>query len=118
MNNLFLHSIKGGPAGGGFSTVGDLHRFARAMLTGRLVTQGSLDVMWAAKSDAGYGYGFGTGVGPKGKIVGHSGGFTGINGELTIFVDAGYVVAALSNYSNGASPLSGRIEDLIERVQP
>lgn len=118
MNNLYEHVIKGGPAGGGFSTVDDLHRFARALLTGRLVSEGSLDVMWTAKSDAGYGYGFGTGVGPKGRVVGHSGGFTGINGELTIFVDAGYVVAVLSNYSNGASPLSGRIQDLIGRVRP
>ncbi len=118
MNNLFLHSIKGGPAGGGFSTVGDLHRFARALLAGKLVSQASLDLMWAAKSDTGYGYGFGTRVGPKGRVVGHSGGFTGINGDLAIFVDAGYVVAVLSNYSNGASPLSGRIQDLIGRVQP
>jgi CubicO group peptidase (beta-lactamase class C family) len=118
MNNLFLHSIKGGPAGGGFSTVGDLHRFARALLTGKLVSQASLDLMWEAKSDADYGYGFGTWVGPKGRVVGHSGGFTGINGELAIFVDAGYVVAVLSNYSNGASPLSGWMQQLIGRVQP
>ncbi len=118
MNNLFLHSIKGGPAGGGFSTVGDLHSFARALVTGKLVSQGSLDVMWTSKSDAGYGYGFGVREGPKGRVVGHSGGFTGINGDLAIFVDAGYIVAVLSNYSNGASPLSGRIQDLIGRVQP
>ncbi|UCC82611.1 MAG: beta-lactamase family protein [Gemmatimonadota bacterium] len=118
MNNLFLHSIKGGPAGGGFSTVGDLHRFARALVAGVLVSQGSLEVMWTAKSDAGYGYGFVTQVGPKGRVVGHGGGFTGINGDLAIFVDAGYVVAVLSNYSNGASPLSGRIQNLIGRVQP
>jgi CubicO group peptidase (beta-lactamase class C family) len=117
-NNLYMHVIKGGPAGGGFSTVGDLHRFARALVTGKLVSQGSLDVMWTAKSDAGYGYGFGTRVGPKGRVVGHGGGFAGINGDLEIFVDAGYVVAVLSNYSNGASPLSGRIQDLIGRVQP
>jgi CubicO group peptidase (beta-lactamase class C family) len=117
MNNLFVHSIKGGPAGGGFSTVGDLHRFARALLTGKLVSEGSLDVMWAEKSDAGYGYGFGTRVGPQGRVVGHGGGFAGINGDLKIFVDAGYIVAVLSNYSNGANPLSGRIEDLIERVR-
>jgi CubicO group peptidase (beta-lactamase class C family) len=117
-NNLFDHVVKGGPAGGGFSTVGDLHRFARALLTGRLVSQSSLDVMWTDKSDAGYGYGFGVRAGPKGRVVGHSGGFTGINGDLQIFVDAGYIVAVLSNYSNGASPLAARIGELVERLQP
>ncbi len=30
-NNLFLHVLKGGPAGGGYATAGDLHRFARAL---------------------------------------------------------------------------------------
>ncbi len=33
-NNLFKHVIKGGPAGGRFSTVRDLFRFARALLGG------------------------------------------------------------------------------------
>jgi CubicO group peptidase (beta-lactamase class C family) len=115
-NNILLHVVKGGPAGGGFSTVGDLHRFARGMVTGKLVSDGSLDVMWTSQSEAGYGYGFGVGDGPKGKVVGHSGGFPGINGQLSIFVDLGYVIAVLSNYSNGASPLAERMQQLIERT--
>jgi CubicO group peptidase (beta-lactamase class C family) len=115
-NNILLHVVKGGPAGGGFSTVGDLHRFASAMVAGKLVSAGSLDVMWTSQSDAGYGYGFGVGDGPKGKVVGHSGGFPGINGNLSIFVDAGYVIAVLSNYSSGASPLADRMQQLIERT--
>ncbi len=116
-NNYFMHVIRGGPAGGGFSTVGDLHRFARALVSHELVSQESLDVMWTPHSDAGYGYGFGISEGPKGKVVGHSGGFPGINGNLSIFVDAAYVVAVLSNYSNGASPLADRIEALIEATE-
>ncbi len=116
-NNLFMHVIKGGPAGGGFSTVGDLHRFALALLAGDLVSESSLAVMWSSHSDAGYGYGFGVREGPKGSVVGHSGGFPGINGELAIYVDAGYIVAVLSNYSNGASPLSRRVQDLIDRLE-
>ena len=38
-NNLYKHVIKGGPAGGGFSTAGDLHRFALAMLAGKFVSR-------------------------------------------------------------------------------
>jgi CubicO group peptidase (beta-lactamase class C family) len=116
-NNLFLHVIKGGPAGGGFSTVGDLHRYALAMLGKKLVSQATLDLMWADQSGTGYGYGFGVREGPAGKVVGHSGGFPGINGDLAIFVERGYIVAVLSNYSSGASDLSGRVQQMIGRVR-
>jgi CubicO group peptidase (beta-lactamase class C family) len=116
-NNLYKHVIKGGPAGGGFSTVGDLHRYALAMLDGKLVSKESLQTMWSDQSGEGYGYGFGIDEGPMGKRVGHSGGFSGINGKLDMYVDAGYVVAVLSNIDNGASPLAGRINELLKRVK-
>lgn len=116
-NNFFKHVVKGGPAGGGFSTVGDLHRFARALLHGKLVSTQSLQTMWKDHSGEGYGYGFGIEEGPSGKVVGHSGGFAGINGKLDIFVDKGYVVAVLSNVDNGASPLAFRISQLLARVK-
>jgi CubicO group peptidase (beta-lactamase class C family) len=116
-NNNLLHVAKGGPAGGGYSTVGDLHRFARALVTGKLVSEEALEVMWTDKSDVGYGYGFGISEGAAGLVVGHSGGFPGINGELAIYVDAGYVVAVLGNYSGTASPLCGRLQQLVERIE-
>jgi CubicO group peptidase (beta-lactamase class C family) len=116
-NNLYKHVIKGGPAGGGFSTVGDLHRFARALLAGKLVSLESLKTMWTSHSSGNYGYGFGISDGPNGKVVGHSGGFAGINGDLDIYVDRGYIVAALSNYDNGASPVSSKISQLLARLK-
>jgi CubicO group peptidase (beta-lactamase class C family) len=115
-NNLFKHVIKGGPAGGGFSTVGDLHRFARALITGALVSQEALDRMWRDYSGEGYGYGFGIQDSPAGKVVGHSGGFPGINANLDIFSDRGYVVAVMSNYGGAASPVASRINQLIGRI--
>lgn len=116
-NNLYLHVIKGGPAGGGFSTVGDLCRFAQAVLDGRLVSEGSLKNMWTDHSRASYGYGFGVEDTALGKIVGHSGGFDGINSNLDIFVDAGYIVAVMSNISNGASPLARKIKTLLVQMK-
>jgi hypothetical protein len=73
--------------------------------------------MWKDQEGDHYGYGFGISEGPGGKVVGHSGGFAGINGNLDIFVDKGYIVAVLSNVDHGASPLAERIKGLIQRVK-
>ena len=116
-NNLFKHVIKGGPAGGGFSTVGDLHGFARALQTGKLVSVDSLKTLWKDHSGENYGYGFGVVQGPNGKVVGHGGGFPGINGQLDIYLDKGYIVAVLSNYDHGASPVAQKISQLLARVK-
>ncbi|MFC2166907.1 serine hydrolase domain-containing protein [Acidobacteriota bacterium] len=115
-NNYYKHVIKGGPAGGGFSTVGDLHRFALALLSGKLVSEASLEKMWTDHFNAGYGYGFGIQEGTNGKVVGHSGGFSGINSNLDIFLDRGYIIAVMSNFDNGASPIANRINALLARV--
>ncbi len=116
-NNLYKHVIKGGPAGGGFSTVKDLHRFARAIQTGKLVTQASLDRMWQDHSGEYYGYGFTIEEGPNGRVVGHGGGFDGINSNLDIYLDKGYIVAVMSNIDRGASPIAQKVGQLISRVR-
>jgi CubicO group peptidase (beta-lactamase class C family) len=115
--NLFKHVIKGGPAGGGFSTVRDLHKFALALLGGRLVSKATLETMWTDFKGGNYGYGFAVAGGPAGKVVGHSGGFDGINSVLDIYVDSGYIVAVMSNVDNGASPLAARIGRTLARIR-
>ncbi len=116
-NNLYKHVIKGGPAGGGFSTVRDLHKFAVALLSGKLISKSMRETMWTDFKGANYGYGFTVARGPGGKAVGHSGGFPGINSRLTINPDSGYIVAVMSNIDNGASPLANRIEQILARVK-
>lgn len=115
-NNLYMHVIKGGPAGGGFSTVKDLHKFARALISGKLVNQDSLDLMWTDQAGANYGYGFSVSSGPAGKVVGHSGGFPGINSNLDMFLDKGYIVAVMSNMTGAATPVASKIASLISRL--
>jgi hypothetical protein len=75
-----------------------------------------LATLWTDFIGAGYGYGFTVAQGPAGKVVGHSGGFDGINSQLDIYVDSGTVVAVMSNYDNGASPLANRIGLILSRV--
>ena len=50
-----------------------------------------------------YAYGFGESVEGGVRSFGHSGGAPGMNGDLRIFPDSGYVVAALANTGTGAS---------------
>lgn len=116
-NNLYKHVLKGGPAGGGFSTVKDLHRFALALLAGKLVSKPLLETMWTDFKGANYGYGFRVAQSQGGKAVGHSGGFPGINSQLDIYLESGYIVAAMSNIDNGASPLANRIGGILARVK-
>jgi CubicO group peptidase (beta-lactamase class C family) len=116
-NNLYKHVIKGGPAGGGFSTVRDLHRFALALLSNKLVSARMRALMWTDFIGGNYGYGFQVVQGPAGKVVGHGGGFPGINSKLDIYADSGYIVAAMSNQDNGASPLSAKIGSILARVK-
>ena len=105
-NNIFQHVIRGGPAGGGYSTVGDLTRFAMALQEGRLVSRDAVRLLTTPKPElASPDYGFGFGISEDGRIVGHSGGFPGINSQLDIYLVDGYTVAVMANYGGAAQPV-------------
>jgi CubicO group peptidase (beta-lactamase class C family) len=121
--NLFLHSFKGGPAGGGFSTVEDLHRFAVALNAHKLLSQKYTDIITSGKvktpgdPDAQYAYGFQDEKINGHRSFGHGGGFPGINSELRIFPDLGYTVAVMANYDPPtASRVAERVGDLLTGV--
>jgi len=113
-NNIFAHVIRGGPAGGGYSTVDDLTRFAEALKSGKLVSKESVRLLTTPKpelSSPQYGYGFIVDMG--GRIVGHSGGFLGINSQLDIYVGDDYTVAVMSNHGGGAQPVIEKARSLL-----
>lgn len=112
-NNLFMHVIRGGPAGGGYSTVEDLLRFAEALGSGRLVGKASVETLTTAKpelSSPGYGYGFTV---EPGGIVGHSGGFPGISSNLDIFKGTGWVAVVQANYGGASMPVVEKMRALV-----
>jgi len=87
---------RGTAAGGGYSTVGDLLRFAQALNSGKLLSRATLAEATRSHQQQ-YGYGFGVqGQGPL-RSYGHGGGAPGMNGELRVFPELGYVVVSLSN---------------------
>ncbi|HEY0048850.1 MAG TPA: serine hydrolase domain-containing protein [Pyrinomonadaceae bacterium] len=114
-NNIFIHVIRGGPAGGGYSTVGDLLKFARALQSGKLVGKEYVKLLTSPKPELNspeYGYGFGMGADPN--TIGHSGGFPGVSSELIIFTNSEYTAVVLSNYGGGSQPVTTKIRGLVQ----
>jgi D-alanyl-D-alanine carboxypeptidase len=87
---------RGTAAGGGYSTVGDLLRFAQALRAGRLISKATLAEATRPHQQQ-YGYGFGVQGEGRLRSYGHGGGAPGMNGELRVFPRLGYVVVSLSN---------------------
>ena len=99
---------RGTSAGGGYSTVGDLARFADALLSNELLSAESTELLITGKVEsgpgAGYAYGFEDRRDADGNgSVGHGGGAPGMNGDLRIYPKAGYVVVVLANMDPPAS---------------
>ncbi len=113
-NNIFMHVMRGGPAGGGYSTAPDLLRFAEALKAGKLVSPATYELMTTPKPEVSsprYGYGFQ--LDPQQGIVGHSGGFPGISSNLDIFKGTGYVAVVMANYGDAGQPVVDKIRALV-----
>jgi len=96
-------TLKGSPAGGGYVTAPDLHRFFLALQQNRLVQKETLQLMLKNHSgEEGYGYGFF--VTEKGgeTIIGHSGGTAGVSNNVEWHTRSGYISIVLSNFDQGA----------------
>jgi D-alanyl-D-alanine carboxypeptidase len=107
--NIELMAYRGNAAGGGFSSVGDLASFARALTANELLSPANTLLLTTGKTDTPngnrYAYGFVDNRARDGWF-GHDGGAPGVNGILMIFPRSGYVVAVLSNFD---PPFAGRI---------
>lgn len=113
-NNIFEHVMRGGPQGGGYSTVEDLLRFDQALRSGKLISAESLRILTSPKPELNsprYGYGFFASV--DGGPTGHSGGFTGISSNLSMYLSSGWTAVVMSNYGRAAQPISEKMNSLI-----
>jgi len=105
---------RGTSAGGGYSTAGDLLRFAEALQSGRLISKTRLAEATRDQAEH-YGFGFGTRGEGKWRWYGHGGGAPGMNGELRVIPQQGYVLIALSNLD---PPAASRVVDFVAARLP
>jgi len=119
MENSAMLPVRGGPAGGGFSTVTDLLNFDIALRTHKLLSPRFTDIVLtgtAKGDDSGlkYAYGFADEMVYGTRIVGDAGGFPGANAQLDMYLDLGYTVAILSNYDPpGAQRVAVKLREMI-----
>jgi len=110
---------RGTSAGGGYCTVEDFLRFANALTNHQLLNAQNTDLLTTGKVDTPrgdkYAFGFTDNGAGSTRHFGHGGGAPGMNGELQIFPQSGYVVVVLSNLD---PPTASRISDFIVNRLP
>jgi CubicO group peptidase (beta-lactamase class C family) len=101
-DNNGIREVRGGPAGGGLSTVDDLLRFARALESGQLVRRETLAQWTSGQSDNGrYGFGFMAMQQGGSRAYGHNGGAPGMATWFLVYPDRQLVLIALTNRDPG-----------------
>jgi CubicO group peptidase (beta-lactamase class C family) len=111
---------RGTSAGGGYSTVEDLARFAEALLSHKLLSPDATELLVTGKVKARpgtrYAYGFEDARDADGNgWVGHGGGAPGMNGDLRIYPKPDYVIAVLANLD---PPAAQRISEYLDPRLP
>jgi CubicO group peptidase (beta-lactamase class C family) len=112
---------RGGPAGGAWSTAGDMWRFLDAVAAGRVIRPQTLQAMWGDRRrvsrnlGAAVGFMF-RGGGEQPSFFGHSGGGgnAGVSSSVFITPDREWAVVVLSNFSSPAGEmLGGQVMDYL-----
>jgi len=105
------HDI-GSPAGGAISTAHDLVHFAAALRSGRLERETTFAEMTTPRDSRpnGEGYGYAMEIHPVyGRtVVGHGGGFPGVNTHLYLILGSPYTVVVLTNQDPPAEEYAGQ----------
>ncbi len=121
---LLAHSAfdapSGGPAGGGYSTIDDLGRFARALLDedvdgAGVLLRGLLDAVPADAPEERYGYGLIETLTEGCQSFGHTGGYTGINAAFEVFPEQRLVFVLLANRDGAVDLVVPRVREMVAR---
>lgn len=116
--NTDMLPYRGTSAGGGYSTVGDLLKFANALQQHKLLDAHYTELLTQGKVDTfvgRYAYGFEDQTINGIRCFGHGGGAPGMNGDLEICPGPDYIVAVLANMD---PPSASRVSNFITNRLP
>lgn len=113
-SNRLMIGVKGMPASGAYSTVGDLLKFDVTLRNHRLISAKMTDQLWIGSTqNSRYGGGFEISKYNKTRIIGHAGGWFGITNRMEIYPETGYTVIILSNYDSDPTGIANKLREWI-----
>ena len=108
----------GNPAGGGYSTVTDMFRFARALRNGRLLDLSMTDYVvngtFSGKSGPKFGFALREQMAGTRRFIGNGGGAPGVNAEFRFEPAGEYTVVVLANSNPPAA--TRLLTDILNRL--
>lgn len=115
-NNIYYLS-KASPGGFHYSTVEDLFNFNKALFNNKLINQKTLELMIQPRLK-GYnthlGYGIDVDQRYSETILGHSGGWYGISGEIIYLPESDYTITILSNVDSNMDSGKAMVSDFFK----
>ena len=116
-----LSQGRGSAAGGGVTTVEDMLKFAEAFRKHRLLSPQATDQLLTDQVEGQrpgehYAMGFITRKSSFDRIVGHSGGFPGVDAQVDMYLASGWTVVVLANYEGVGEPVARHIESLLAQT--
>jgi CubicO group peptidase (beta-lactamase class C family) len=115
-NNVFYLS-KASPGGFHYSTVEDLFNFNKALFSYKLINKKTVDLMIEPRVK-GYnthlGYGIDVDKRYNETILGHSGGWYGISGEIIYLPESDYTITILSNVDSSMDSGKSMVSDFFK----
>jgi CubicO group peptidase (beta-lactamase class C family) len=104
ISNAYTLPYRGSAAGGGYSTVGDIAKFAHALKDGTLLPKPMVVEATSPQSlSKRFGYGFGVRGEGTTRYFGFAGGAEGMNAEMRVYPQLNTVIVALSNLDPSAA---------------
>jgi len=113
-NHQYTRIMKGNPSGGIYSTARDLMKFDSAIRSNKLLSPEYSKILLEGRSELNvsfHSYGFFVSDGFSGKIASHQGDGSGVNCQFKMYLDLGYSVIVLSNYSQPSANIVANVID-------
>jgi CubicO group peptidase (beta-lactamase class C family) len=104
-NNFLEGHLKGSPASGAISTVGDMHKFGLALLSHQLLNKKLTKKFYSLYQYPGMPY------------MNHAGLHFGMGTNFDLYPELGFISVTLSNYTQGASHVAARINAELSRLK-
>jgi hypothetical protein len=115
-NHQFTRIMRGTASGGVYSTAEDLIKFDKAIRTNKLLSEKYTEFLYEGREELNasfHSYAFFLNSSKNGRVLSHKGDGRGMNCQFKMYLDSGYSVVVLSNYS---APSANIVANVIEQL--